>query len=182
MTWKSHLVRLDPAFERSDERCRSYRVRKGRIRHMTREQCDGVFLLCRRLFLVLEPELLESFGPTGQDDAVDVTGNLDRVVEFAELGHVHPHPGPTQVFTHTVESQLDDLADAAPTAHLDRPDVGKASVIWVPFVKQPDVRRLTYRTQDRVTEGSRIPVRQRSTERDGEDELARDLCSRCNSA
>ena len=107
---------------------------------------------------MLEPELLESFGLTGQDDVVDVTGDLDRVVELADLGHVHPHPGSAQVFTHTIEPQLDDLADAASATHLDRPDVGEASVMRVPFVEQPDVRRVTQLTQNRVTEGSRIHV------------------------
>ncbi len=58
------------------------------------------------------------------------------------------------MFAHTIEPQLDDLADATPTAHLDRPDVGKASVMWVPFVKQLDVRRVAQLSQDRVAEWS----------------------------
>src|SRR6266849_1525860 len=72
--------------------------------------------LARVLF---EPELLKCLGLTGQDDVVDVTRDLDRVVELADLGHVHPHPGPAQVLTHAIETQFDDLADAAPAAHLD---------------------------------------------------------------
>src|SRR5258708_33504156 len=103
----------------SDSSPDSETVRECRIRHPTRKQCDGAFLLRRRLLPVLEPELLECFGLTGQDDVVDVTGDLDRIVELADLGHVHPHPGPAQVVTRTIEPQLDDLADAALATHLD---------------------------------------------------------------
>ena len=44
------------------------------------------------------------------------------------------------MFTHTIEPQIDDLTDAASAAHLDRPDVGKATIVRVLIV--PAVMRI----------------------------------------
>src|SRR6266704_3448601 len=61
----------------------------------------------------------------------NVAGNLDGVVELADLGHVDPQPGPAQVLADAVEAEPDDLADPPPASQLDPPDVGDAVVARV---------------------------------------------------
>jgi hypothetical protein len=98
-------------------------------------------------------EPLDGFHLPAQDEIVGVAGDLDGVVEFAHLGHVHPHPGAAQMFADAVQTELDDLADPSPAPHLDRPDVCHAAVVRIPRVEQRDVRRVAQRGQHGVVNG-----------------------------
>src|SRR5579859_3345011 len=93
VAWKSHLVRLDPVFEGAGKRSGGPGSREGRVCYPAREQRDCAFLLGRWLVPVLLPKPLKRLGLTRQDDVVDGARDLDRVVKFADLRHIHPHPG-----------------------------------------------------------------------------------------
>src|SRR5664279_20969 len=108
------------------------RAFQGRVRHPSGEQRNRPSLPRVGVGTELAAEPPQGLALPGADEIVDVTGDLDGVVEFADLGHVHPHPGPAQVLANTIEAQLDDLPNPSPAAHLDRPDVRQAAVVRIP--------------------------------------------------